>query len=273
MGSQGALPAVRFVDAHTHLDAEEFRDDVAQVIERAREAGVTRMLTVGYDRQTWLTSRQLAEEYGDRGVCLVLGIHPNSADETDDASLARLAALAQGEDGGPRALALGETGLDYYWDRCPREVQKASFRAHLALARELDLPVVIHNRDAHEDVMSILRAEGAGTRGQMHSFSGDVAMAEECIRLGYMISLSGPVTFPRAANLHQVAQAVPLERLLLETDAPYLSPAPYRGKRNEPARIPLLAARVAELKGLTPEEVARATTANAARFFGLPAEN
>jgi TatD DNase family protein len=201
---------------------------------------------------------------------LALGIHPNYAQEATPAALEQLRALCAGEVAGvPRVVAVGETGLDYYRTYCPPETQRAAFRAHLRLSRELDLPVIIHDRDAHDDIMAILREDGAGTRGVMHAFSGDPAMAAECIQLGYRISLAGPVTFPKAADRHAVARAVPLDALLLETDCPYLTPHPHRGRRNEPSYIPLLAAAVAAQRGISVAEVAAATTANAVRLFNL----
>jgi TatD DNase family protein len=260
------------IDSHAHVDAPEFAADRTAVITRAHGAGVTRIVTVGYDQATWITATEVARTYADHGIYLALGIHPNSAYETDDATLADLAARCRAwraDPAQPRVVGLGETGLDYYRDWATPEQQRASFRAQLALARELDLPVIVHDRDAHADIMAILRADGAGTRGVMHAFSGDVAMAEECLRLGYLISLAGPVTFPKAADRHAVARAVPLSGLLVETDCPYLTPVPYRGRRNEPAYVAHTAARVAELKGLPLEDVAAALTANTVNLFQL----
>lgn len=260
------------IDSHAHLDAPEFDTDRAAVIARAHEAGVTRIVTIGYDPATWASATALVQAEARQGLYLALGIHPNSADEATDAALADLAArcrAGQTDPAAPRVVGLGETGLDYYWDRVPPAQQQTSFRAQLALARELDLPVIIHNREAHADILAILRAAGQGTRGVMHAFSGDVTMAEDCLRLGYRISLAGPLTFPKATKLHTVAQAVPLSGLLVETDCPYLTPAPFRGKRNEPARVALTAARLAELKGLPLAAVAAALTANTVELFGL----
>src|SRR5579859_1108799 len=250
------------VDSHAHLDAPEFDVDREATITRAHAAGVTRIVTVGYDRATWATATALVTAHADRGLFLALGIHPNSAAEADDATLAALAARCRAhrqDPAAPRVVGLGETGLDYYRDWATPAQQQASFRAQLALARELDLPVIIHDRDAHADILAILRRDGQGTRGVMHSFSGDVAMATECLRLNYLIALSGPVTFPKAADHHAVARAVPLAGLLVETDCPYLTPAPFRGRRNEPAHVALTAARIAALKELPLATVAAAT--------------
>jgi TatD DNase family protein len=260
------------IDSHAHLDAPEFAEDRAAVIARAHAAGVTRLITVGYDRATWETATAVWREYPGQGIYVALGIHPNSAYEADEATLADLAARCrawQTDPTMPRVVGLGETGLDYYRDWATPEQQRASFRAQLRLARDLDLPVIIHDRDAHDDIMAILRSDGQGTRGVMHAFSGDVAMAEECLRLGYRISLAGPVTFPKAADRHAVAAAVPLDGLLVETDCPYLTPVPYRGKRNEPAYTAYTAARIAEIKGVPLETVAAATVANTVELFGL----
>jgi TatD DNase family protein len=169
-------------------------------------------------------------------------------------------------------VGLGETGLDYYREYVPHEQQKDSFRKHLALSRELDLPVIIHTRDAYDDVMEILRSDGKGTRGVMHSFSGDLDYALECIKMGYLISLSGPVTFRKATDKHLLAREVPLDALMVETDCPYLTPEPYRGRRNEPAYVAYTARAIAELRGVSLAEVAQATTRNASRLFGLGLE-
>jgi TatD DNase family protein len=266
------MPPPDLIDSHAHVDAPEFGADRDAVLARAHAAGVTRMITVGYDQATWETATALVTAHSDSGLYLALGIHPNSAYETSDATLAALAArigAGRSDPAQPRVVGLGETGLDYYREWATPEQQRSSFRAQLALARELDLPVIIHDRDAHADIMDILRRDGQGTRGVMHAFSGDVAMAEECLRRGYLISLAGPVTFPKAADRHAVARAVPLSGLLVETDCPYLTPVPFRGKRNEPAYVAHTAARIAELKGLPLETVAAATTANAVALFGL----
>jgi TatD DNase family protein len=260
---------MEFVDTHAHLDDEAFAGETDAVIARAAAAGVTRIVNVGFNQEGWETSTALVRQYAGRGLYLALGIHPNYAQEATPATLAALRDRCTLGPARPRVVALGETGLDYYRTYCPPDQQRAAFRAHLALARDLDLPVIIHDRDAHGDIMAILREDGAGTRGVMHSFSGDLAMAEECLARGYLISLSGPVTFPKAADRHAIARAVPLDALLLETDCPYLTPHPHRGRRNEPGYIPLMAAAVAALRGIPVAEVAAATTANAERLFQL----
>jgi TatD DNase family protein len=251
------------IDSHAHLDSEDYRGDLEGVIERAWAGGLVAIVTIGIEPGDWDGVLKIANE--QEGVYAALAIHPNSANQTSDATLARLEALCRES----RVVAVGETGLDYYREYVTHEKQRESFRAHLALARELDLPVIIHNRDAGEDVLEVLRADGRGTRGVMHSFSGDVAYARECIELDYMISLAGPVTFRKAVDKHEVARAVPLDRLLVETDCPYLTPEPFRGRRNEPGYVAYTARAIAELRGISMEEVAKATTANAMRLFGI----
>jgi TatD DNase family protein len=169
----------------------------------------------------------------------------------------------------PRVVGLGETGLDFYRQYVSHDQQREAFRRHLELARLLDLPVIIHDRDAHDDILKILRDDGRGTRGVMHSFSGDLEMMHECIRLDYMISLSGPVTFRKASDKHAIAREVPLDMLMLETDCPYLTPEPYRGRRNEPAYVAYTARAIAELRGTTLDAIASATTSNTQRLFKL----
>lgn len=255
------------VDSHAHLDSEDFAGQAGEIVARAEDFGLVGIVTIGIEPDDWEANLALAEQYAM--VHVALGIHPNSADQTNDTTLSRLEALCGRGDGSRKVVGIGETGLDYYREHVPHDVQRRSFAAHLALARELDLPVVIHNRDAHEDVLEVLRTEGMGTRGVMHSFSGDVEYARRCIELGYVISMAGPVTFRKAEDKHRVARQVPLDSLLVETDCPYLTPEPYRGRRNEPAYVAYTARAVAELRGVSLEEVARATTDNAYRLFGI----
>ncbi|MDQ3929859.1 MAG: TatD family hydrolase [Chloroflexota bacterium] len=254
------------VDSHAHLDAADFAGDADEVVERARQRGLIGIVSVGFEPEGWAATLGFAERHDL--VFPALGIHPNSADQTSDATLSELESLCRQQP----VVALGETGLDYYREHVPHEQQRASFRAHLDLARQLDLPVVVHNREAHADILDILRRDGRGTRGVMHSFSGDLGYAEECLALGYMVSLAGPVTFKKAADKHQVAAAVPLDMLLIETDCPYLTPEPYRGRRNEPSYVFYTAQAIARIRGVPYEAVANATTANAARLFGLPVQ-
>lgn len=252
------------VDSHAHLDSVDYNEDLDAVVEHSREAGLVGIVSIGFEPSGWAPTLQLAERYDL--VYPALGIHPNNADQTSADTLAQLVAFCK--DG--RVVGLGETGLDYYREYVSHDTQRESFRAHLGLARQLDLPVIIHNRDAHADILEILKRDGQGTRGVMHSFSGDAAYASECLALGYMISLAGPVTFKKAVDKHEVAATVPLDMLLVETDCPYLTPEPYRGRRNEPAYVSYTAQAIDRIRELPYSVVAEATTANAARLFGLP---
>ncbi|MDQ6693248.1 MAG: TatD family hydrolase [Chloroflexota bacterium] len=258
-------PTVRLIDSHAHLTFEDYDIDRDAVLERARLAGLVAIVTIGIEPSDWQNTLSVAEQYSD--VYPALGIHPNSAGETNSGTLGQLATLCKSTVKKP--VAIGETGLDYYRDHVPAKIQRESFIAHLDLARQLDLPVIIHNRDAHVDLLRILREEGKGTRGIMHSFSGDMNFANECIRLDYLISLSGPVTFRKAADKHEIARSVPLDKMLVETDCPFLTPEPYRGRRNEPSYVAYTAQAIANLRGTTLDEVANATTQNALSLFGI----
>jgi TatD DNase family protein len=253
------------IDTHAHLDSEDYEDDFGDVLERARQAGLVSIVSVGIEPSDWERTLEISRLCSF--VYPVLGIHPNSADQTNTHMLADLEALCKQES--PRVVGIGETGLDYYREYVPHDVQRESFRAHLDLARELDLPVVIHNRDAHADVLEILRKDGQGTRGVMHSFSGDLDFMRACLDLDYMISISGPVTFKKATDKHEVAAAAPLDMLLVETDCPYLTPEPYRGRRNEPAYVNYTARAIANIRNMAYKDLASATTENARRLFRL----
>ena len=252
------------VDSHAHLDSPDFAEDTDDIVARARNMGLVSVVSVGFEPAGWASTLQLSHRYDL--VFPALGIHPNNANLTSEATLSDLAALCAQE----KVVGLGETGLDYYREYVSHEQQRASFRAHLDLARQLDLPVIVHSRDAHADVLDILKRDGRGTRGVMHSFSGDLAYARECLSLGYMVSLAGPVTFKKALDKHEIAAMVPLDMLLVETDCPYLTPEPYRGRRNEPSYVSHTAEAIARIRGVPYGAVAEATTANAIRLFGLP---
>lgn len=254
-----------FIDTHVHLNADQYDDDLQEVIERALKAKVEKMVVVGFDRKTIERALKLAEQY--EFIYIAIGWHPVDAIDCTDKDLEWIEQLAVSNN---KIVAIGETGLDYYWDKSPKEVQQSLFRKQIHLAKKLNLPIVIHNRDATGDVVKILKEENAATvGGVMHCFSGSVETAKECINMNFMISLGGPVTFKNAKMPKQVATEIPLEYLMIETDAPYLAPHPYRGKRNEPSYVPLVAEEIARLKGLPIEEVASVTTANATKFFGL----
>ncbi|WP_320940296.1 TatD family hydrolase [Lysinibacillus capsici] len=253
-----------FIDTHVHLNADQYEEDLQEVIDRALEAKVERMVVIGFDRKTIERTMQLIEQYDF--VYGVIGWHPVDAIDCTQQDLEWIEQLASH----PKIVGIGETGLDYYWDKSPKDVQQELFRKQIQLAQKINLPIVIHNRDATGDVVEILREENAASvGGVMHCFSGSVETARECIAMNFMISLGGPVTFKNARLPKEVATEIALEHLMIETDAPYLAPHPHRGKRNEPAFVPLVAEEIARLKGLTIEEIAQATTANAKNFFGI----
>jgi len=254
---------VRLIDTHMHLHLPQFDQDRAEVIARATDAGVARMVEIGYDLVSSRAALELAEQHPQ--IYAVVGIQPHYASAADAAWIDEVRRLAAH----PKVVAIGEIGLDYYHDRAPHEAQEQLFRAQLTLARELRLPVIIHSRDAQADTVRILSDAARGQPGVMHSFSGDWAYADACLDVGFMLSFSGPVSFPKATELHDVARRVPLDRLLTETDSPYLSPHPLRGKRNEPARVRLVAEQLAALRGIALDELAAAVWHNAAAFFNL----
>jgi TatD DNase family protein len=252
-------------DTHAHLHFPEFADDLGAVLARARAAGVRRMITIGTDVPSSRAAVALAAREPD--VWAAVGIHPHEARLADEAALAEIERLAAA----PRVVAIGETGLDFFRDHSPRDAQERAFRAQLALARRMRKPVLVHCRDAHEDTLAILaEASVRETGGIMHCFSGDTALARRCLDLGLLISLAGPVTYPNARTLPDVARAVPADRLVVETDCPYLPPQPYRGKRNEPAYLAITAARVAELRGEPFEGLASRMSENARTLLRLP---
>lgn len=251
------------IDTHAHLTDAKLKSDVSALLARADAAGVIAVINAGYDLASSRLVVDLASRYPQ---CYgVVGIQPSDAPSALDGGLDEIASLLAN----PRVVGIGEIGLDYYWNQWPRDVQAKAFAAQIVLAKEHGLPFVVHDRDAHGDVLSLLREHAPYPAGfVMHCFSGSAELAEECVRLGGYISLAGPVTFKNASRPVAVARAVPLERLLVETDCPYLAPHPHRGKRNEPGYLPLIASRIAEIRGLDVCEVARATTANARRVFG-----
>lgn len=253
-----------FIDTHVHLNADQYDEDLQQVIDRALQADVQKMVVVGFDRKTIERAIRLAEEYPF--IYAVVGWHPVDAIDCTDEDLKWIEELAAHE----KVVGIGEMGLDYYWDKSPKDIQQTLFRKQIRLAQKVNLPIIIHNREATEDVVRILKEEDAYlTGGIMHCFGGSVETARQCIDMNFMISLGGPVTFKNAKKPKEVATEIPLEHLLIETDAPYLAPHPHRGKRNEPALVTLVAEEIARLKGLSIEQVAEATTNNAEQFFRI----
>lgn len=253
-----------YIDTHVHLNADQYEEDLQDVIDRARKANVSKMVVIGFDTITIKRAMKLAEEHPD--IYAVVGWHPVDAIDCTEDDLKWIEELASH----PKVVAIGEMGLDYHWDKSPKDIQQEIFRKQIQLAKRVKLPIVIHNREATEDVVRILKEEGAEEIGGiMHCFSGSVETARECINMNFMISLGGPVTFKNSKKPKEVAKEIPLEYLLIETDAPYLAPHPYRGKRNEPSYVPLVAEEIARLKDLSIEEVAEKTTQNALRFFDI----
>ncbi|WP_277586843.1 TatD family hydrolase [Psychrobacillus antarcticus] len=253
-----------FIDTHVHLNADQYEEDLQEVINRALEAKVNKMVVIGFDRVTIERAMKLIEEYSF--IYAVVGWHPVDAIDCTEEDLKWIESLAAHE----KVVGIGEMGLDYHWDKSPKDVQQVLFRKQIRLAQKVNLPIIIHNRDATEDVIRILQEEEAHlTGGIMHCYGGSVETAKQCIEMNFMISLGGPVTFKNAKKPKEVATEIPLEYLLIETDAPYLAPHPHRGKRNEPAFVTLVAEEIARLKGITVEEVAEATTKNAEIFFQL----
>lgn len=251
-------------DTHAHLNDQQYSEDLQEVITRAQNEGVSTMVVVGFDRPTIKKAMELADRYDFIYACV--GWHPVDAIDMTDEDLVWIEELTKH----PKVVALGEMGLDYYWDKSPKEIQKEVFRKQIQLAKKVKLPIVIHNRDATADVVEILKEEGAETVGGiMHCFSGSPETAKECINMNFYISLGGPVTFKNAKKPKEVAAEIPLEKLLIETDCPYLAPHPYRGKRNEPSYVKLVAAQIAEIKGISLEKVAEITTNNARDLFGI----
>ncbi|MEW9702439.1 TatD family hydrolase [Paenibacillus sp. SI8] len=251
-------------DSHTHLNAEQFDEDREEVIQRALDAGVTRIVNVGFNRETIPSSIALAEQYDF--IYSTVGWHPVDAKDMQPGDLEWIEELCKHK----KVVAIGEIGLDYYWDTSPKDVQNRVFREQIRLARKLGMPIVIHNRDAHQDILQVLKEEKAAeVGGIMHCFSGSWETAKMCLDMNFHISFGGPVTFKNAKQPKEVLAQVPLDRLLIETDAPYLTPHPFRGKRNETSYVRLVAETAAEIRGTTVEEIAEITTNNAIRLLGL----
>lgn len=249
-------------DSHAHLEMREFDRDRDEVIRRAAQAGVKRIVTVGTTLAECEKAVAIAAAYP--GVYAAIGIHPHEVKSIRKETYDRLKKLA----GSRKIVAYGEIGLDFFRNISPPDVQVTRFGEQLELAKELALPIIIHDREAHRETVSMLRESGIG-RGIIHCFSGDYAMARECLDMGFYISIPGTVSFPKSERLREIVAKVPLDRLLVETDCPYLTPVPHRGKRNEPAYVAHTARKVAEVKKTSFEETARITSENASRVFGL----
>lgn len=252
-------------DTHAHLNDRAFKNDIEGVLTRAADAGVDRVICPGYD----LTSSRRAVEIAGKfdNVWAAVGVHPHDAKSLTDETIAELRMLAAM----PKVIAIGEIGLDFYRDLSPRAVQEQALRSQLGLAKQLGLPVIVHDREAGADILRVIEDEGPpDAGGVMHCFSGDLDQAESVLALGFYLGFAGPVTFDKSRNLREVARSIPIGRLLIETDSPYLTPEPYRGRRtNEPAFARVVAEKVAEVRGVDLEEIAGATSENTLRLFEM----
>ncbi|MFH0936916.1 MAG: TatD family hydrolase [Candidatus Daviesbacteria bacterium] len=253
--------SIFFVETHTHLDL--IKRNTEEVVKEAAEKGVTKMVTIGID----LESSKIAIEFASRfeGVYAAIGFHPHEAKFLDEENLKELEKLAKKD----KVVAIGETGLDYYWKHSTLPCQMEAFKKQINLARELNLPLIIHDREAHQDTLKVLNEEAKGLKILLHCFSGDLAMAKVCIGRGYYLGIGGVVTFNNAVKLRAIVKEVSLENLVLETDSPYLAPHPFRGKPNEPKYIPLIAEKIAEIKGISLEKIAKITSKTVQEFYGI----
>ncbi|KAB3537808.1 TatD family deoxyribonuclease [Alkaliphilus pronyensis] len=251
-------------DSHAHLDDARYNKDLDEIIESAKNNGLRHILNPGADLTSSVKAVNIAEKYDM--VYAAVGVHPHDVKDMDESTLVVLRSLTNKQ----KVVAIGEIGLDYYYNHSPREVQKEWFIKQVELAKEVELPVIIHDRDAHKDVFDIVKKYNLGKTGcVMHCYSGSLELAKEYVKQGVYISLAGPLTFKNAKKTHEVAKEIPLEWLLVETDSPYLTPVPYRGKRNEPAYVKYVVEAIAEAKSLNYNEVAEKTSNNAINFFRI----
>ncbi len=252
------------IDSHAHLDGGQFANDLNETVERATANGISHILTIGCDLESSAASITVAEQFEQ--IYAAVGVHPHDATEINDNALQKLKAMLDH----PKVVALGEIGLDYYRDRSPRDIQREAFRQQIRLADETGKPIIVHDRDAHAEVIEILHEESAEkTGGVLHCFSGDLEMAKQCLDLGFYLSFTGTITYPKNNAIREIIKAIPIDRMLVETDCPYLSPQKFRGKRNEPAYVRYTAEKMAEIKGLTIADVARVTSRNCHDLFGI----
>lgn len=253
------------IDSHAHLDDKKYDLDREYLIENLKENGVELVINIGADLRTSKNSVNLAKKY--ENIYAVVGVHPHSAKDVTDETLEEIRELASEE----KVLAIGEIGLDYHYDYSPRDIQRKQFIAQIKLAKELDLPVVIHSREATQETFDIIKeeVEDGGLRGVLHAFSGSPEIAREYIKLGFIISIGGPLTFKNARVVKEVAKEIPLEHMIIETDSPYLTPVPYRGKRNEPMFVKYVAEEIAKIKEIDVEEVIKVTNENTKRLFDI----
>ncbi|SRR6056297_138141 len=255
---------VELIDSHAHLDFDKFNKDRDEVIKRAQENGIINIINVGSDLKSSHRSLQLSQQY--EIIYAVVGVHPHEAKTLDKKALQVLKDLSKAD----KVVGIGEIGLDFYYDNSPRDKQREAFRKQLNFAKKINLPVVIHSREADKDTIKILKEEGMRNHNVLlHSYTGGAEMAEEALEMGFYFSAGGIVTFNSAQDLKKTMQRIPISRILLETDSPYLAPSPHRGKRNEPMYVKEVAKYIASLKNTTFENVAKATTDNTKRFFSL----
>lgn len=252
------------IDSHAHLEMPEFKKDLEAVIQRAKAARVEYIFTVGTEKKDWKRAVEIADSHPS--IYAILGVHPHNAKEINDQTYPTLRGLCRNG----KVKAYGEIGLDFFRNLSPRDIQLKRFREQIGLAKELDLPIVIHDREAHRETLEILKSEKAEENGGIiHCFSGDYEMAKACMDMGFYISIPGSITFKNAEGFREIVERIPLESLLVETDAPFLTPEPFRGKRNEPSYVQYTAQRVAEVKRISFEKVAEVTTENALRVYRL----
>ena len=249
-------------DTHSHIDMPDFKN-ISEVISNAKKTGVEKIIIPSVNRESFEKVIKIAEEY--EGVYCALGIHPSEAQKTKKEDYEKIKQMAQNKN----VVAIGECGLDYYWDKTFVEEQKGAFLKQIEIANALKKPLIVHDRDAHKDTFDLLTENIKDIPVVMHCFSGSLEFAQICINKGFYIALGGVVTFKNAKKAHQIAEKIPIENLLLETDAPYLTPEPYRGKRNEPSYVKFVAEKIAEIRKINFDEVAEATTKNAGKVFGI----
>ena len=254
---------LQLFDSHAHLNSERFAKDALEVRERALAAGVIGMMNVAYDVESSALAVEQSESF--KNTWAAVGMHPHDAKDYTDEAEEKFRQWATH----PKVVAIGEMGLDYYYDHSPRDVQREVFVRQMELAKEVNLPIIIHDRDAHGECLELIKSHGKGLVGVFHCFSGSKEFAMEVLRLGFYVSFAGPVTYKNAHNLKEAAQAVPMDRILIETDCPYLTPEPFRGKRNEPIYVKYVAEEIAKLRGISVEEIGDRTTQNALDLFNI----
>lgn len=256
---------IRYFDSHAHINLHHYDNDRKEVIEKIFASGVEKIVIPGVDMETITSAIALAEEYPDK-IYTGIGYHPTDSIKWDDTIYEKMKELAKK----PCVVAVGEIGLDYYWDTAPKDVQHDIFKQQIELAHELDLPVIIHTRDSHIDTLKMLKENNADkTGGIFHCFSGDVNFAKDCVDFGFYLSFAGNITFKNAQNLRDAAKETPLDKILIETDSPYLTPMPDRGKRNDPSYVRFVAKQIADVKNISVEEVAEQTYQNAMNIFKI----